>query len=99
MGPYHRTNPFRSGVTSKRGSSSCSFLGLLKMENLPERENKISISKSNKKANQLVYEEITVNNKEKIFIIIKLILKNSSVTKTVIYTSNFDQKHFRQSFK
>ena len=34
--------------------------------------------------------KVTVNNKEKIFIIIKLILENSSVTKTVIYTSNFD---------
>ena len=40
--------------------------------------------------------EGTVNNKEKICIIIKLISKNSAITKPGIYSSNFDIQKMAQ---
>ena len=63
---------------------------LSKMENLPENGNKRSISKSNEKHSNYFKRRVTVNNKEKICIIMKLISKTSAITNPGIYSSNFD---------
>ena len=53
-----------SAVTSKR--RRCSRSGLSKMEDLPEQEDKRSISKISKKQSSQFMKKLTVNNKEKI---------------------------------
>ena len=71
---------------------------LSKMEDLPEKGNKRSISKNNKKHSSYFMRRVTVNNKEKIRIIMMLISKNSAVTKPGIYSSNFEvQKMARKT--
>ena len=58
--PYHK--PILT-LTSKRRRSS--YLGISKMEDLPEQENKRSISNGNKKRNSYFMRKVTVNTKEK----------------------------------
>ena len=52
-----------STVTSKRRRSTC--LGISKMEDLPEQENKRYISNGNKKRSSYFMRKVTVNTKEK----------------------------------